>query len=222
MTCPTREGIIIGSDEYYRVFCQTYRFVRKLSARLQVKEPGFCENASVRRASLTYAIDAKKEALLQEILMRGADPMLKHKGQTAIEYTEKLLYKYRCSALWVHCYERMLGRLRYAVELEASVHDAGGWRPHLHVRLPPNYRGAMRTLVVLAKARAPDERHRDAKEWRVQYPQACLELLPEELLQYLYAYVASAPLYGSWVSPNKMPRGGKRKGKGKPGELWYT
>ena len=35
-------------------------------------------------------------------------------------------------------------------------------------------------------------------ERTVKYPEACLELLPEELLQYLFAWITSLPVPHCW------------------------
>jgi hypothetical protein len=51
----------------------------------------------------------------------------------------------------------------------------------------------MRALVVLAKTYDLDA---STKRYIVsKYPQACLHLLPEELLQYLFAYITSFPIH---------------------------
>ena len=66
------------------------------------------------------------------------------------------------------------------------------WRPREHSYLPREERDMLRCLLVLGKARtpAPD----DASNLVSHYPQACLELLPEELQQYIYARVCAASL----------------------------
>ena len=46
---------------------------------------------------------------------------------------------------------------------------------------------------MLAKARDADAS--TERNIVAQYPQACVDLLPEEILQYLYAYVTSFPLH---------------------------
>lgn len=78
-----------------------------------------------------------------------------------------------------------------------------GWRPHQHADLTPCYRAAMRTLVVLAKARPKKEREiiRAEDGCRVllaRYPCACLELLPEELLQYIFVFITAFPVPAAW------------------------
>ena len=32
-----------------------------------------------------------------------------------------------------------------------------------------------------------------------RHPQACLELLPEEILQYIYAYITAPPYPANWL-----------------------
>jgi hypothetical protein len=86
--------------------------------------------------------------------------------------------------------------LEEAERAHAVLH-LGEWRPHKQACFPRGYRAAMRTLVVLAKARTPALD--DASELHSHYPSACLDLLPEELLQYLFAYVTSAHVPDVWT-----------------------
>ncbi len=80
------------------------------------------------------------------------------------------------------------------------------WRPWRHYGFPPKYRATMHTLAVLAKARPPGKTGIvvNAHGTRIllsRYPSACLNLLPEELLQYLFAYIAAAPVIYWWCVP---------------------
>lgn len=90
------------------------------------------------------------------------------------------------------------------------------WRPHLHCYLPGSIRATMRTLVILAKTRivlrtkldywkygtmSTDFKHlKNARGLYLNgnapacYPRACLELLPEELLQYIYEFIVNTPI----------------------------
>jgi len=81
-----------------------------------------------------------------------------------------------------------------------AVLSLGEWRPRLHHRFPRRYRMAMRTLVILAKARAVENEAAAVVALPpARYQQACLELLPEELLQYMYAFVTAAPVPDFWT-----------------------
>lgn len=78
-----------------------------------------------------------------------------------------------------------------------------GWRPHRHADLTPCYRGAMLTLVVLAKARPKKRREiictdDGCRVLLASYPCACLELLPEELLQYIFVFITASPVPAAW------------------------
>jgi len=80
-----------------------------------------------------------------------------------------------------------------------SVLAVGEWRPHLQHLFPRRYRSALRTLAVLAKARVVattvDVRARPP----ARYPQACLQLMPEEILQYMFTFVTAAPVPDGWT-----------------------
>lgn len=70
-----------------------------------------------------------------------------------------------------------------AVLTSAAVADAAAaeeWRPQRHAQYPPKCRLATCTLAMLAKARRSDA---------MRYPEACLGLLPEELLQALFGFL---------------------------------
>ncbi len=79
-----------------------------------------------------------------------------------------------------------------------TVLALGEWRPHRQACFPPGYRAATRTLVVLSKARTPAPEN--TAELRSHYPRACLDLLPEELLQYLFAYLTTPHVPDVWTS----------------------
>ena len=85
-----------------------------------------------------------------------------------------------------------------------AVRRLGGWLPRKDVHFPAAFRAATRTLLILAKARPVLERSEaEASEntrWIVRrYSVACLELLPEELLQHILAYLVVTPLPEHWL-----------------------
>ncbi len=92
--------------------------------------------------------------------------------------------------------DKILGR-RYwfqspcrSAMLYAHIHqEAIEWRPHLHVQFRPRNREAIRTLLTLARTRPLDAEIALRCE---RYLDACLWMLPEEILQYLYIYVGVA------------------------------
>jgi hypothetical protein len=96
-----------------------------------------------------------------------------------------------------------------------NILPRSGWRPRLQRRLPRPYRDATVTLVILAKCHRVrfhqestrtyfEDRievvRRTTLERNVRYPQTCLELLPEELLQYLFVWITSVPVPPCWLS----------------------
>ena len=98
-----------------------------------------------------------------------------------------------------------------AAERAHVVLMIGEWRPRTHVHFPLKYRAAMCTLAVIAKARARqqsdtnnnnnDDDDDDGTRCIVsRYPQACLDLLPEELLQHLFVYITLPDVPDVWTS----------------------
>jgi hypothetical protein len=60
----------------------------------------------------------------------------------------------------------------------------------------------MRTLVILAKAYKSGAIKKNSEGKRVilcRYECACLELLPEEILQYLFAYITTPKVPDVWT-----------------------
>ncbi len=89
-----------------------------------------------------------------------------------------------------------------------TVRCLGNWLPRKDVHFPAGFRAATRTLLVLAKARPVLEQSKASEEadpsenthWIVRrYSVACLELLPEELLQHILAYLVVTPLPKNWL-----------------------
>lgn len=90
-----------------------------------------------------------------------------------------------------------IAELLEVAERAQAVLSIGEWRPHKQACFPITYREAMQTLVVLAKARDVDLT--DSSNLVSHYPQACLDLLPEEVLQFLFALTTVAPVPGGWT-----------------------
>ena len=94
-----------------------------------------------------------------------------------------------------------------------AVLTLGEWRPRSHARFPFMYRRAMRTLLMLAKTRrltaqrggigiitvTVTECGRETRQVAMRYPCACLDRLPEELLQLLFAYITAADVPDVWT-----------------------
>jgi hypothetical protein len=92
-----------------------------------------------------------------------------------------------------------------AAQRTQAVLIVGEWRPRKHAQFPLKYRIAMRVLVVLARARTRKQRDLildadGSPRILSRYPQSCLDLLPEELLQHLFAYVTATPLPLCWTN----------------------
>jgi ankyrin repeat protein len=137
--------------------------------------------------ALHCAASCNSNAVVRVLLAHGANPTLANKkGHTPARLARR--------------YSRGIGtaELLEKAERAHAVHALGEWRPRSHVRFPRGYRVAMRTLVVLAKARTPAPE--DASELRSHYPRACLDLLPEELLQYLFAYITAPHVPDVWTT----------------------
>lgn len=91
-----------------------------------------------------------------------------------------------------------------AAERVHAVLALGEWRPSQAAAFPRSYRSAMRTLLILAKARPRAQRRvivgeDGTRRINARYLQGCLHLLPEEILQYLFAYVSVAPVPDVWT-----------------------
>ena len=80
---------------------------------------------------------------------------------------------------------------------ECAVLQLGEWRPHTHHHFSSMYRNVIRTLVILAKARTPNPA--DAQELVSHYPQSRLDLLPEELMQFVFSLLTVAPVPDTWT-----------------------
>jgi hypothetical protein len=69
------------------------------------------------------------------------------------------------------------------------------WRPVHNPRFPFNIRRELRTLLILGKARVTTDklskRQIDFESQMARWPQSCLCLLPEEIRQYLFTFVAA-------------------------------
>jgi hypothetical protein len=56
-------------------------------------------------------------------------------------------------------------------------------------------------MVIIAKAREGFVKNKQGKRVRTtsRYPQACLEILPEEVLQWIFVYIAATPVPDCWT-----------------------
>jgi hypothetical protein len=87
------------------------------------------------------AVQNSTNALVRVLLAHGVDPML-----ASAKYTPAQLVRYSDRPT--------LTKLLIGVKfIHACMEWAGEWRPRIHFRYPSRYRTAMRTLVMLAKAR---------------------------------------------------------------------
>ncbi len=128
-------------------------------------------------------------ALIRVLLKHGADLTLQNAEGDTPE-----------NAAWREGMKESALFLGEAAERAHAVLQLGEWRPHKQSRFPPGYRAAMRTLVVLAKARKPNVPLALDCE---RYPHSCLSLLPEELLQYLFAYITTPHVPDVWTKREK-------------------
>ncbi len=77
------------------------------------------------------------------------------------------------------------------------------WRPRKHICFPLAYREAIKTILILRKAC----KHKicitceGAPRYLLvpRYPESCLTILPEELMQYLFVWITSIPLPEEWI-----------------------
>ena len=75
------------------------------------------------------------------------------------------------------------------------------WRPRTHQRFPSRYRAGICTLVILSRARngyVKDKKNKPV-ETIASYPQACLEMLPPEILQYMFIFLTATPVAEKWT-----------------------
>ncbi len=90
-------------------------------------------------------------------------------------------------------YKKVLAALEHGINVR-RVRNVGGWRPHNAHLFPCKYRSAMRTLLLLAKCR-----HVVNGKQVERFPRACLELLPEELLQWIYGFITGENVEPTWL-----------------------
>ncbi len=153
---------------------------------------------------LGLAADSGDEETITLLLEHGADVLQRcHPCQSALP-----------SNIARKAYERALaqdrdhsnaGKLHASLlileraERSARVLVLGEWRPRTHIRFPLGFRLAMRTMVILGKARKKAPKS-ERKQQHMCYPRAHLCSLPEELLQMLLMWVAStAPVSDLWT-----------------------
>lgn len=75
------------------------------------------------------------------------------------------------------------------VDRIGRTHDSVAWRPRHHHRWTPSSRAQLRELLLIAKLyKSPNKT--SPRERVAVHADACLHLLPEELLQLLYSFVA--------------------------------
>ncbi len=135
---------------------------------------------------LIVALDSStSDKIVHMLLCKGADPTLRDAGGRDAQHYAMTKRRLVCTILLVNGVR------------EWPVTSVGEWRPHLQARFPRTYRRTMRTLLVLGKAR--DGEKSTEKMWHMRYPRASLCLLPEELLQYLFALITCAPLPIEWL-----------------------
>ncbi len=140
---------------------------------------------------LHVAASCASSSAVRVLLKHGANPTLTNGvGETPSELAR--LEDWRIGT----------AKVLEAAERAHSVLALGEWRPHRQVTFPRHYRAAMRTLVILAKAHKSGAIEKDGDGKRVilcRYECACLDLLPEELLQYLFAYITTPEVPDVWT-----------------------
>ena len=169
------------------------------SVEIIANKPAF--SGKNRGGGLLFAVQRTDPPLVVKLVLNGA-PVDERgpKGDSAIRLAESLLQKSRSQVESAHLkMTRILDFLTATRDARFAMFIAGEWRPHLHYKFPLGYREAMRTLVVLAKARDVDPT--DSSHLVSHYPQACLDLLPEEVLQFLFALVTSEDHVQKWIVP---------------------
>jgi hypothetical protein len=80
------------------------------------------------------------------------------------------------------------------------VFDHGLWRPHRQHLFPVGLREATRTVCILARAADTVDEHGVIAS---HYEAAYLHLLPEELIQEIYAYLTLAPVSTAWLAQGR-------------------
>jgi ankyrin repeat protein len=143
---------------------------------------------TVGSTPLHEAADNESVGVIWLLLKHGADLTFKNEeGHTPVAFA-------RSEGNW-----KAVEILEAAERAQVVLH-LGEWRPHKQACFPRGYRAAMRALVVLAKARKPNTAIGPDCE---RYPRACLDLLPEELLQYLFAYITTPHVPDTWTKREK-------------------
>ena len=123
--------------------------------------------------------------MVKKLLEMGADPTVQtNEGRTP--YILALIHGYK---------SEIAGILEDAVHT-FPVLSVGEWRPHIHHQFPRHYRLALRTLVILAKAR--NLKASTKKMLVPRYQTANLCFLPEEVLQFMYTFLCVLPLPDNW------------------------
>ena len=148
------------------------------------------------RTTVNWADDEGCTPLHAAVMNKGIASvrlLLKHNADLAVRYLNNTSMEEASRSL--NCGD--IVALLAAAERTQAVLAIGAWRPYRHTQFPHGYQQAMQTLVCLAKAR---NLAKSTQEMLVpQYPQACLYLLPEELLQYLYTCITQAPVPEQWT-----------------------
>lgn len=120
--------------------------------------------------------NARQTRAMLLLLQHGAQP-----GCNSLRYTTVD----RPGSALLRLYRRMQSFFN-ATDCES----ASGWRPHLNCMLPRVFRDALRAIVILRKAR---------RRGGSAFPDACLCILPEELMQYLFLFITCRPLENAWL-----------------------
>lgn len=168
------------------------------------KDRLFRGNSNSATGALMFACNKWDETLVRALLCEGADLTRKHKGYTALQLVRRLM-SYCNSQLGAYeSLARILDILEATHDARLLVFTLNEWRPQYHAQYPQQYRAAMRTLLMLAKTYVSSScvaSRQISKELVPRFPQTCLALLPEELLQYIYALITTAPIVNSWIVP---------------------
>jgi hypothetical protein len=155
-----------------------------------------------------FACQKWDEKLVRTLLCEGADLNLKHKGFTAAAFVRRLMSYCNSQVGAYECLARILDLLEATRQARWTFYVLNEWRPKYHAEYPKQYRAAMRTLLMLAKTYMSGSScgKQPCKELVARFPQTCLALLPEELLQYLYALITVEPLVHYWIVPRDRVR----------------
>jgi hypothetical protein len=161
-------------------------------------------------------------AVLRLLLRYGANPVLRSKDHLHNELTPRELYQTFSSTTALNVTDEAVTLLQAAEDawqcalilfmfvstptnLSPTVclagESVGAWRPHKHIEYPKDLRARIRTVAILAKARttndARSKRHRRRmgdRSLTSTFAKACLELLPEELMQYVFVFITGSPV----------------------------